>query len=205
MLREGHTLKRVARFIQQERKEMLEYTERGVIGRLCDYRKSLPPAVRAAAVVPGQIARVLAEVTKRMDECAELQGVFALQIKRVERFAALEEADDKMNPGLGKEVEIAAALVVKHAQLRMDLGLVPKQLGQLQVSVGTTLQAMTPAERVMQSPESRHRVLGFVNRINALAAAGYDLEDEIRTLDAEGGGSSDEIVVEESPSSEGSP
>lgn len=172
---EGWGITDVARFIQDEQQEYVEITHDSLVQALKDYRASIPPALRAARTLPKAITAAVEEVTKGMDELTALEDLYAIQRQRIDIDGEVEKKIGKLIPTMTQEIRVAREILQSYADLKMDLGLSKRHLGQLDVDAKvvadvTGRYGKASVEKVMKSPESRRKVLGIAEKILQLAA-----------------------------------
>ena len=163
-LRLGCTFVEVARFVQEERQEYTDITHESMCDVLAKYYESIPQTEKALAV-NGPIARKLAkQINYNLDEVEELEKLYALQMKRIAIGHGHEENMNMQLPNMGKEIFVAMKILNQTAQLKMDIGITKRQLGQLDIN---GQQALEVGERygnenvskVLSDPESRRKVM----------------------------------------------
>jgi hypothetical protein len=174
-VREGVPLAEVVRFIQQDRQEYTDVTPGSLTTLLTDFRNSLPLAQRAEGHLPEAVSRAMRKVEAGLDEMAELEKLYKMQMDRINIDLASEKKIGKLFATTVKEIQTAAELLVKHAGLKMDLGLTERHIGTLDLD--TTVQDVSqkygPAvAKVLADPEARKRVTTLAMKL--LAAAGKE-------------------------------
>ena len=163
----------LARFIQEDRNEYGQTSRAGLILILQRFRAAIPPAQLMAQRMPDAMHKAEAEVQEGLDELKEFIDLFQLQKARMEIDHKHEKNLKKLMPTMTQEVRVAAEILGKIADLKMDLGLSTRHLGQVEVEakVEATLVAKYGKEsvaRVMADPEKRRKVLNVAERMLAL-------------------------------------
>lgn len=173
-------------YIREDQGELLDLKPDTLLRLLYDYRASLPAGLRLAGANPQAMQAVADRVADGLDELEELQKLYAIQLRRVERAVALEADNNTLYRTTVKEIETASTLLVQRAKLKQDLGISPKQLGDLNVNVSGSIE---PGEygnplvaQVLSSKESVHAVTSLVERMLHLAAQS---EDGVTVVDLE--------------------
>ena len=100
-----------------------------LIQTLKEFRGSIPPAMRAARVMPKAILEAREEVEKGLDELAALEDLYALQTQRMNIDGEVEKKIGKLIPTMTQEVRVAREILQTYADLKMDLGLSKRHLG----------------------------------------------------------------------------
>lgn len=174
LVEEGQPAKLVAEWVQNERNEMTQYTIGSLANMLSDYRYSLPAVQRAGPLNP-VFANAVEQVKQGIDELDEMHRLYKLQMQRIEIDFQTEKNIKKLLPTMTQEIRTAREILSSAAQLKMDLGINQRNIGK--VDVETTLMADvatryadSPAvARVLDSGESRRKVLGLAERLLAIA------------------------------------
>jgi hypothetical protein len=175
-IRLGWSVSDVADMIQEEYKECTDTSKKYLRKLLDDYRKSIPPAELSMTSSNSLISRNATKVVAQgIDELIELEKLYNVQYRRIMMEVGNEEKINKLFPNTGREVFVAMKLLRQSAELKMDLGLVKRQLGHVEV---TGQLAADVSDRygkdsigkVISDPESRRKVLGIAERLIQLGA-----------------------------------
>lgn len=174
MILDGFPMSEVARLVQDDHKESTDITRGSLITILNDYRSAIPKADLIAKRMPKVMLDAKKEVEGGLDELAEMQKLFELQMARVSIDATTEKKIRKLMPSMTQEIRTAREILANYADLKMDLGLTTRHQGTLQVD-GRFVAEMgdrygQAVEKVMADPESRRKVLGAAKRLLALGA-----------------------------------
>lgn len=141
-----------------------------------DYRRTIPPSELVGAAVNSAVARnATRTLVDGLNEIQELERLYRLQAERLEMAWANEKKFNMTFPNTGKEVFVAMKIVKQSADLKMDLGLLRRQIGTVEV---TGRLAADATERygkdfigkVIADPDSRHKVLFLAERLMNLTA-----------------------------------
>lgn len=170
-LRMGWSSADVVRMIQDEYKE-LNHLSTSYVKKMVDlYRKEIPPSELALTTTNTKVAgRARRAVNNGLDELHELERLYHLQMKRVEIDVGNEEKINKLFPTTGREIFVAMKLLKQSADLKMDLGLLKRQLGEVSV-VGENAAEISSryndetVGQVLTDPDSRRKVFGMVNTL----------------------------------------
>jgi len=207
-LLDGWTVPDLVRFIQKEQLEADNMTGQALSMELYRFRRSLPPAevVHAAAAVdslPRKLAPIHHAVEEKLksglDELAEIERLYTIQLDRVRRESELEKKNGKLFPSMTQEIRVAKEILESSASLKMDLGLTPRHLGKMEAETRlvhdvSQRYGSEAVARVLADPESRHRLASVAQRF-MLSTEGADT---LRALLSPGKG--EVIDVESLPS-----
>jgi hypothetical protein len=174
-LRLGWSTSDIVRMIQEEYGELKDLSTGYVRKMVDEYRSSLPPTELALS----SNSRVVRSATKRLaeglDELAELEKLYEIQFKRIQIDFENEQKINKLLNGTGREVFVAMKLLRQSAELKMDLGLVKRQLGTMEVTGQLAAEigeryGRDSIGKVIADPDSRRKVLGIAEKLLALGA-----------------------------------
>lgn len=176
-LRMGWSSKELANFIQKEEGELANLSERYVRKMIDEHRKSIPPAELALTT---QNTNVAMQANKRLsnglNELEELESLYKKQKRRIEIEMKNEENINKLLPQTGREIFYAMKILKQSADLKMDLGIAKRQLGEVAVTGAAAVQISArhgdEIGQVMSDPDSRRKVLGMVHLLTGLGAKG---------------------------------
>lgn len=173
-LRLGWTSTDLVSAIRSEFGECLDISEQYLESMISQYRESIPPVELSMISTNSMVSRnATKRVAQGLDEVAELQRLYELQMKRIELDFGIEQKIGKNLGGTGREVFIAMKILDKSAQLKMDLGLSKRQLGSLEVN-GQVVADITQrygkdsVGAAITNAESRRKILSVVERLVAL-------------------------------------
>lgn len=167
---EGWTLNEVGRFIQEIKKEATDITRAGLVAALQDFRAGIPPAELTKKRLTPVFTKAVKEVEDGLDELAEMERLYRLQMGRIEIDVTTEKSIKKLMPSTGQEVRIAKEILTAYADLKMDLGLSKRHIGQMQVDARLMADVAVrynkaEVQEVMGNPQSRKKVLNLVERL----------------------------------------
>lgn len=174
-LRMGWSSADLTKFIQEESEELVHLSSTYIRKMIDEYRKSIPPAELA---LTSKNTAVVMQANKRLsngiNELEELEALYKKQFRRIEIEMTNEEKIKKLLPQTGREIFYAMKLLKQSADLKMDLGIAKRQLGEVSVTGHASVQI---ADRyndgiggVMANPDSRRKVLSMVNALSALSS-----------------------------------
>jgi hypothetical protein len=169
----GWPLTEIARFVQEDRSEYMHVSRTALVQMLTRFRDSLPPGELVSRRIPETFEKVAEHVEETLDELKELEKLYKLQMERISVDFETEKKIHKLMPTMTQEVRVARELLGAIADLKMDLGINARQLGQ--VNVDAKIEAEITARygkdsigKVLSDAESRRKVLNIAERLLAL-------------------------------------
>jgi len=179
----------IAKFIQEDEGEYLEATRASVVSALNYYRSTLPPGELVAKQLPGEFKNAVKKLNKAVDEVKELEWLTRFQKRRLRIDGAVESNIKKLLPTMTQEVRAHVEVLRTLASVKMDLGLNKRHLGSLEVDATLVADVVgrygsSTVAKVLQSAESRQKVMGAAERFLALAQRDSDDADAV-VVDAE--------------------
>lgn len=182
-LARGYPVPEVAKWLQEEQMECGDITTESLVTTLHRYKKDLSP-VKALAPTMSKIA-VEAEkaIVKGVDELSWMEKLFHMQMERVEIGMKFEKQTNILNRFMNQEMALAAALLQKRHNIKMDLGFNGgRDLGTLSVrpELEESVRSRYGDEiiEVIQDPESRGRALSIAKSLAQIDGAVDLLGDE---------------------------
>lgn len=167
---EGWPLTEVARFIQEVKMEAPETLRDTLYQQLVAFKRTIPPAEFIRGTMPNTHVAAVAAVAEGIDELAELEKLYRLQMDRIAIDVQNEKNIRKLIPTTGQEVRIAKEILGSYAGLKMDLGLSTRHIGQVEVNTQVIADvavsyAKPEVQNVLSDPQSRKKVLGIAERL----------------------------------------
>jgi hypothetical protein len=181
-LRLGWSANKLATFIQEENKELTEVTHGYVVNMV----NAIPPAELLLTTQSTSVAMSSAQkVSNGMEEIEKLNELYELQMSRINIDVAHEKNLNKLFSSTGREIFYAMKILKQTSDLKMDLGLAKRQLGEMSVNGTSTVQLgeryTEGVAKVLTDPDSRRKVLGMVESLMALGAkASIDATEIVR-------------------------
>jgi hypothetical protein len=177
---DGWPLNSIARFIQVQCNECTDLTAAGLVSTLDDFRKTIPPAELTKKRITPVYLNAVNEVEKGLDELAEMEKLYRLQMDRVAIDVKNENNIKKLLPTTGQEVRIAREILSNYADLKMDLGLSKRHLGQVDVDARLLADVAVRYQKpevatVLNDAQSRKKVLGLAERLLSLKAKNFEV------------------------------
>ena len=195
LIQEGQSLRTVRSWLREERL-LPELSDENLLKQLQDYRTSVPAAEKAKPLNI-VVERAAEEIRKGLDELAEMERLYVLQMERIDIDFKNEKNIKKLLPTMTQEIRTAREILSASAQLKMDLGLDERHLGKVDVEATLLADvaekyADSPAvAQVLDSGESRRKVLGLAERLLAIADRAERHPEVADQLDALSGGPPD--------------
>lgn len=160
----------IARFVQEERKEYDDVTRSSLVGILNDYRSSIPKAELIARRMPNDFLRAKEAVEQGLNELHELEMLYKKQMDRIGIDLATEKKINKLMPTMTQEMKAAREMLETYAQLKMDLGLTKRHIGQVELDAHLLADVAgkygkESVVRVLGDPESRRKVLHLAEKM----------------------------------------
>ena len=165
-LRMGHSSAQLVKFIQEDSEELTHLSANYIRRMLDEHRKSIPPAELA---LTSQNTAVTMNANKRLsnglNELNELEELYTRQKNRIDIEMGNEKKINKLLPQTGREIFYAMKILKQSADLKMDLGIAKRQLGEVSVTGQAAVQISEryndDVGKVMSDPDSRRKVLGW--------------------------------------------
>lgn len=186
-LRMGWSSVDLVQFIQEESKELVHLSTSYIRKMIDEYRRDIPPAELA---LTSQNTSVVMHANKRLsnglNELEELELLFNKQKQRIEIEMTNEVNIKKLLPQTGREIFYAMKILKQSADLKMDLGIAKRQLGEVSVTGHASVEIGNRYNdgvgKVMSDADSRRKVLSMVNALSALSdKASLDAIDVIKS------------------------
>jgi len=191
MVISGWTLGEIAKHIQHIKGESTDITEDALLWALGDYRKELPPGILVQKSLPAVFTAAAKKVAEGLDVLAEMEALFQIQMKRVNIDLAMETTMNKLLPTMTGEIRMAKDILNAYSEMQMDLGLVKRQLGTVDVDAEGLAQVVSnygkeSVKEVLSSPQSRRKLLGLVDRFMIVQKEREKLEQTSAAADTSG-------------------
>lgn len=199
---DGWPLSEIARFVHDIKKELLDLTRTGLIGALQEFRATIPASELTKKRLPTVFMNAVEKVESGLDELSELEKLYRLQMNRIAIDVQNEKNIKKLLPTTGQEVRIAREILSNYADLKMDLGLSKRHLGQMEVDARVVADVAVrynkpEVESVLNDAQARKKVLNIAERLlSARAAASRVVEDPRDTITVEADAPDDDIPEE---------
>ena len=132
-LKANIAVEEIARWIQED---MLSYDDvkRESLARvLYRYKKTIPPGEFAKAE-PLYFQKVLEKLRRGVNEIEELEKLYLLQIHRISKDVQTEDKINKLFPSTYREIQLAADLLDRMVEKKMELGLLSREPTKLNVT-----------------------------------------------------------------------
>jgi hypothetical protein len=185
---EGWPSTQVARFIQDDQQEGGDLTRGALIAMVNDYRQSIPRAELISTRLSPVFNKAAEEVRHGLDELEELEHLYRLQMERIGIDFNIEKNVGKLMSSMTNEVKAAKDILATYAELKMDLGLTQRHIGQVEIDAKVIADVAghygSPAVgEVLSDPESRRKVLALAQQ---LLTAGDEAEGVLDVTEGAG-------------------
>ena len=169
----GWAATELARFIQEDKKELTDISRSQLAQNLRSFRQKIPAGDLVAKRFPQVFQDAKESLEYGLDELAELEDLYMLQMQRVGIDFKTEQAIGKLMPSMTSEIREARQILESIAELKMELGIHQRAPEQHNVSVEGQVEARLETDlekypegvkKVLENPESRRRVQGLVDR-----------------------------------------
>lgn len=199
---DGWPVKEIARYITQVKQEATGIPIASLEHSLAGYRDSLPPAVLVQKRIPQVMMEAAKELEDGLDELRELEKLYLLQMKRIKIDWINEQKIKKLLPTTAQEIRTAREILSTYANLKMDLGLSKRHLGQVDVDAKLIHDVAgrynkPEVQAVLSNPQSRKKVLSLFERF--MSKSGMQLANvppDPDTIDVPGEVTEDESARE---------
>jgi hypothetical protein len=152
-----------------------------------DYRKSIPPAELLITTQNTAVAMNSAQrLNNGMYELEKLNELYDLQMERIKIDVDNEKKINKLFNTTGREIFYAMKILNQASELKMNLGIAKRQLGEVSVAGQGAIQIgdryNEGVGKVMADPDSRRKVLGMVEALMTISAkANLDAAEIVRS------------------------
>jgi hypothetical protein len=181
---DGWGLTELAKWIQRDRREYTDVKRITLVHLLKDYRNSLPPGTLIERRMPSVFHKAAKRVKKGLDEVKELEDLVKFQKRRIRIDGGTEKKINKLLPTMTQEVRTLRECLQTLADVKMDLGLSKRHLGELNLDATLLADVVgrygNPAvAKVLQDPQSRQKVMGVAEKFLALASSSEEDGDVV--------------------------
>lgn len=113
----------VAKWLQEEKNECTDVSKKVLASIVARYRKSeCRPLDLLKNTMPKVALEAQRKVLESLNEVDEINQLFRLQMERIEMGRKVEKQIGMLNPKVRSEIEVAANLLAKSHNIKMDLG-----------------------------------------------------------------------------------
>ena len=179
----GIPIPEIAVWLQQEMHECTDIGTDSLVTALSRYRHDLRPADVVEAETPGFVAEARRRLESGLDELQQIQVLYAIQEKRVERALSVEAEEGRVGKMASTQLELAARLLSRSHELKMDLGMTSgSNMRKLAVDSGFVDHIREKhgeaVARALRDPRSRAKVVSIIQqlarRLNASQVLGQE-------------------------------
>lgn len=165
----------LAKFIQEESNELVGLSPSYVRKMLDEYRRTIPPAELLLTTQNTKVANnATQKVVSGLQELDELNRLYEIQMQRISIDVENEKKINKLFQTTGREIFYAMKILKQSSDLKMDLGIAKRQLGEVSVNGQAAVQIADRYSdgigKVMTDPDSRRKVLGMVEALMSLGS-----------------------------------
>lgn len=183
----GYAITDIAEWLQNDMQECTDIGTESLVTLIARYRKDLSPVEIKTHMTPDLVRKADKVIDEGLDEMAEIQKLYALQMDRIAMGHKFEKMTNVLNKMLGSEISRAAELLLKHHGLKMDLGFNGgRNLGSLTIRPEMELKILDEygegAHRAAKNVEAGSRVLSIAK---ALADLELLTDSEILEIEEE--------------------
>jgi hypothetical protein len=174
-IRLGWSAPDLAKFIQEESGELTHLSATYVQKMIHDLRSKIPPADLLLTTQNTNVAVHAAQrLANGMYELEKLNELYDLQMDRIKIDVENEKKINKLFPSTGREIFYAMKILNQASELKMNLGIAKRQLGEVSVTGAAAVQIADRYSdgvgKVMSDPDSRRKVLGMVETLMMVGA-----------------------------------
>jgi hypothetical protein len=192
---EGMLAREVARYIQEDCREYKQAKRSTLETVLNNYRNTIPPAQLIKRRMPKLFHKVATEVNNKLDELEEYEKLYKMQMERINVDFQTEKKINKLMPTMTQEIRVAREILSSYADLKMDLGLSKRHLGQVDVDTRIIADISAKYEtevvgHVVSKPESRRKLMQLADKL-----LGIEAGDDLFAVD-------EEEIIDVTPSEE---
>ena len=177
----------LTKFVQEENEELTHLSAGYVKSMIDKYRNSIPPAELLLTVQNNAVVsrNATMKISNGLEELAELNKLYDLQMERINIDVTSEKKVGKLFKETGREIFYAMKILKQSSDLKMDLGIAKRQLGEVSINGQAAVQIGDRYNdgigKVMADPDRRRKVLGMVETLMALTAkASIDVAEIVR-------------------------
>jgi len=131
----GVSVEEIARWLQEDLLQLQDVKRETLVRQLYRYKASLPPG-QIVTAPPLYLKKAIEKLKRGVNEIEELEHLYLFQLKRISIDAETEEKINKLFSGTAREIQLAADLLVKMLDKKMELGLIDKRPDRLEISGG---------------------------------------------------------------------
>ena len=190
---QGVPIPEVARWLQDEKKQYIDVTRESLTRMLYRFKQRIPPAERQT-ISPRAAQELLDKERERIEfkvqPVKELEKLYLKQMERIAIDTAHEKEIGKLFGSTSNEMRLAMDMLVKLQSLQVEAVGDPGSAGagkgagdQQQFSMTLAMHATRPGvQQVVQSAESRRKVLGVARTMVAFLGGGDDRAAVLQSL-----------------------
>lgn len=162
MVRQGKFLREIVSYIQGERGELTELSDRAVMFMVRDYKESLYSDDLGPDGIPDPDKP---DPDDPLYQLHSLERFYKILEERIEMEVTTEKNLTKLFSTTHKEFGRLQSLGVQIHKLKETMGLLRSERGGVRQRVGSGLPGRLDIPEIVTSPESRHKVMGLVEAL----------------------------------------
>lgn len=174
-IRLGWSAPDLVKFVQEENQELTHLSPTYVQKMINEFRGTIPPAELLLTTQNTNVAiHASQRLSNGMYELEKLHEMYDLQMERIKIDVDNEKKINKLFPSTGREIFYAMKILNQASELKMNLGIAKRQLGEVSVTGAAAVQIADRYSdgigKVMSDPDGRRKVLGMVETLMMVAA-----------------------------------
>ena len=132
----------LTKFVQEENEELTHLSAGYVKSMIDKYRNSIPPAELLLTVQNNAVVsrNATMKISNGLEELAELNKLYDLQMERINIDVTSEKKVGKLFKETGREIFYAMKILKQSSDLKMDLGIAKRQLGEVSINGQAAVQ-----------------------------------------------------------------
>ena len=131
----------IARWIQEDRGGRLDVTRKGLEKQLFRYKRDLLPG-EVMEKAPLFFQKHIEKLERGFDEIEELENLYLLQLKRMDRCVEAEDIAGELFGSTRKEIQLASDLLSRIVDKKVQLGLISHEPQKISFTGGMGVLAL---------------------------------------------------------------
>lgn len=168
MLLHGEPVSEVARFIQEDAGELIEFKRSTIIDHITKLRDSIPKADFLVNISPKFVDRIANQLEDLPDVSKELSKLLRIQQERVQTVLDKEKEYKTITPYGNQAIDLCSRLLKQIHEVQSDLGITPRNLGGLSINVEREDFIKKLPASMNVTKEGHHRIMGIFDKFKLL-------------------------------------
>jgi len=172
LIRLGFPPRKILQYIRS-RDEWTDIADQAALSYIEAYRKSLPAGEIVKVRLPSVFIEAVDKLKEGLDEIKELEELYRIQKERIEIDYKTEKKIGKLFRTTVGEIRAAMDILKTLADLKMDLGLVERQIGRVSVEIDANARAQIQAQfpenpliaNVLGDPQKRAKIYNVITQL----------------------------------------